>query len=219
MKRIALFVILFFALTATLPQSPAVADILFESGTLGPTGISWQDALDGLVGGSSVSNTVFSGVRFELTQRVAITEISGHVFSPAGGDFFGAIVALDDSDDFPNSGNLSTPDVLGHTLLEFPIASAEAFGNLSFPLDPGWYALVLGSGLFGATGNGGMILNNPDIGNPSYIAFQPLSGVPWIEISQVFKDFRFVVYGNIIPEPSSVMLALIAFLLSFIHRI
>ena len=221
MKRFALFAILFFALTATLPQSSAVADVLFESGTLGPTGVSWQDALDGLVPGSSVAVDVFSGVRFNLTQLVVTTQIGGHFFSPAGGDFFGAIVQLNGVNDFPDSGDLSTSDVLGVALLTFPVDSAEVFADLNVHLAPGWYALVFGSELFGAHGDGGMVLNNPDIGEPEYIARQ--TGAGWfnlIDISDAieFKDFRFVIEGRVIPEPSSISTAIIALLALFSRR-
>ena len=194
--------------------------ILFESGALGPTGVTWQEGLDGEVQGSSVSDQVFSGVRFELTQPILTTEIGGHFFSPNGGEFFGAIVALDDENDFPNSEDLSTSDVLGVTSLVFPVDSAEAFGDINLSLDPGWYALAYGSGLFGVDGEGGMVLNNPDIGNPTYLARQLSPG--WFNLSDLsdakdFVDFRFVIKGTIIPEPASVSLV-VAGLLCFRFR-
>ena len=157
--------------------------------------------------------SVFSGVRFQLLQPAITTSVGGHfVDSPSSGNtFFGAIVRLDDETDFPNSGDLSTPDVVGATLLIFPDLSAEVFGDLALELDPGWYALVFGSGLFGANGSGAAVLNNLDIGTPSYIAFVP--GSEWIEVSTLpgpFQNYRLVVMGNTIPEPSSVTAMLIA---------
>ena len=197
----------------------ATAATIFESGTLGPTGVTWQDALDGVVQGSGISSTVFSGVRFELTQPVITTQIGGHVFSPNGGSFFGAIVALDDENDLPDSGDLSTSDVLGHTELTFPVLSEEAFGDLSLTLQPGWYALAFGSGLFGVTGNGGMPLNNPDIGEPSYIMFQPGSVTGWNNlINPIFRNYRFVVEGTIVPEPTSIGLMWVLLLLGSFYR-
>ena len=208
-----------FLSAVLLSPALATAATIFESATLGPTGVTWQQALDGVVQGSGISSTVFSGVRFELTQPVITTQIGGHVFSPNGGSFFGAIVALDDENDFPDSGDLSTSDVLGHTELTFPVLSEEAFGDLSLTLQPGWYALAFGSGLFGATGNGGMPLNNPDIGEPTYIAFQPGSGVGWVNLVGFLSDFRFVVKGNVVPEPTSIVIfALGSFCLLFNWR-
>ena len=50
------------------------------------------------------------------------------------------------------------PQTLTQTgnLFSIPEPSAEIFGSLSLSLDPGWYALIFGSGLFGATGDGAM---------------------------------------------------------------
>jgi hypothetical protein len=225
MKRIALFTLLFFALSVQLLESPAAADILFESGTLGPTGLTFAD-FGGTPepSGSFVSDFAYTGVRFELSQRAIATRVGGHFVIDPGHDdsFFGAIVRLDNVFDFPNSGDLSTPDVLQETLLTFPDTSTEVFGELALPLDPGWYALVFGSGLFGATGQGGAIANNPDIGSPTYIAHLPSSG--WIEISPPngpFENFRFVIEGKVVPEPNCVVLAAVAatFLLTILRSI
>lgn len=128
---------------------------------------------------------------------------------------------MDTENDFPNSTDLSTPDVLGAALLAFPVASAEAFGELNVRLDPGWYALAFGSGEFGASGFGGMVLNNPDIGNPPYIARQPSVG--WFNLADIsdairFDDFRFVVRGNLVPEPPIFLHVVTGIGLTFIKR-
>jgi hypothetical protein len=200
-------------LLAFAPAYAAHADILFESGTLGTTGATWTDIVSGAVPDSVISSTVFTGVRFRLDQPVITTQVGGHFASPDFGTFFGAIVALNSQSDFPDSGDLTSSDVLGETLLSFPGTSAEVFGELVLPLDAGWYALVFGSGLFGSSGNGGALANNPDIGNPSYIAFQPLSGIPWIDLGTFITDLRFVVEGKVVPEPSSCGLMISASLL------
>lgn len=216
MKRITLCSILSLVLVTSLIQSPATADILFESGTLGPTGIP-----RGVVPGANVSASVFDGVRFQLTVPVVTTQVGGHfVGSPGTTDtFFGAIIALESANDFPDSGDLSTPDVLGSTMLAFPDPSAEVFGNLALSLDTGWYALVFGSGLFDAAGDGAAPLNNPDIGTQSYIAFvsshwknsAPTDGFE-------FKDYRFVIKGSIVPEPSSLCLLMLILSSYFTYR-
>jgi hypothetical protein len=214
MKRI-LCISLAAACWVSAHGSSAFADVLFESGTLGPTGITWGDLLAETVGGTNVRTVVFTGVRFELNEPAITAQIGGHFLqrpdeNPQGdGSFFGAIIALDGQSDFPNSGDLSTPDVLGSTLLTFPDPSDEVFGDLSLHLDPGWYALVFGSGLFGATAGGAAIRNNPDIGMPSYIAFQPGSVFGWVNIT-TFPNHRFVVEGFLIPEPAGLMLMFIA---------
>jgi hypothetical protein len=185
----------------------ATADVIFESGTLGPTGLTFDD-FGGTTepSGSYVSDFAFTGVRFELTQPAVTTRVGGHFVIDPGHDdsFFGAIVRLHSSMDFPDSGDLSTSDVLGHTLLSFPNTSAEVFGDLELSLSAGWYALVFGSGLFGATGQGAAPANNPDIGSPSYIGHQP--GFGWYSFAEIggfFNDFRFVVHGELVPEASA----------------
>jgi hypothetical protein len=190
------------------------AAILFESGTLGPTGLTFDD-FGGTPepSGAFVSDFAFTGIRFELTQPAVMKRVGGHFVVDPGHDdsFFGVIVRLNDATDFPDSGDLSTPDVVGQTLLSFPNTSAEVFGDLELPLGPGWYALVFGSGLFGATGRGAALANNPDIGTPSYIAFLPNS--QWVDFSTLpgpFENFRLVVEGYFVPEPNSIIATLVA---------
>ncbi len=201
MKRF--FCIILGALCCVSAYASCVfADVLFESGTLGPTGVSWSDLANQSVPGTNISAFAYNGVRFELTEPALTTEIGGHFVAATSGTFFGAIVKLDDQNDFPDSGNLSSPDVLGHALLAFPTSSAEVFGGVELSLDPGWYALMFGSGLFGATTNGGAVRNGTDIGDPSYIAFHPNSGVTWIDVSAEFNNGRFILKGLSVPEPS-----------------
>lgn len=180
--------------------------VIFESGELGSTGISFQDAVDGIYKGSSVDTNVYSGVKFEVGRPVTTSQIGGHFFSSAGGSFFGAVVTLDSKQDFPDSGDFSATDVLGTAVLTFPIDSQEVFGDVSLDLGPGWYALVFGSGYFGTDGVGGMVLNNENIGDPTYLAWQRNFGAQWVDISEAFSNFRFVVTGEILPEPRTLVL-------------
>lgn len=178
-------------------------DILFESATLGPTGIT----VDQGVPASNIGVFNFSGARFELTQPVVTTSVGGHFRSSgAGGDFFGAIVAFDGPDDLPDSEDLSTPDVLGFTLLDFPNPSADVYGDLELSLEPGWYGVVFGSGLFGATGGGAVLRNNT--GFPDVEVIARLTG-PWGELTPAGTLMRFVVTGRVVPEPQSLALAII----------
>lgn len=197
---------------ASICPAIATAEVIFESGTLGPTGIS-----QGSVVATNISSHVFTGVRFELAQPVVTSNVGGHFVDRDNGTFFGAIVALDHADDFPDSGDFSTPDVRGIATLTFPNPSAEVFGELELSLDPGWYALVFGSGLFGTSGDGAAPQNNMDIESPSYIALQPGSGVGWIEISPVFKDHRFVVKGMVVPESATIVLLGLALVIYLIY--
>lgn len=210
------FSVLFFAvvLFSTAGSTLLKAAIIFESGTLGRTGLSRADVTNQSIPGTNIKDVVFTGVRFFLDQPVITEEVGGHFVSSVSGNFFGAIVKLDDEDDFPDSGDLSTPDVLGSTLLTFPLFSDEVFGDLNLSLDSGWYALVFGSGLFGATTNGVTIRNGLDIGDPEFIGFQPGSG--WVNIiSSFFDNNRFVIKGSIVPEPSTFTSTCMGFLMYF----
>jgi hypothetical protein len=133
-----------------VPHSSAAT--IFESSTLGPTGILRSQ----VTGGSNVGPFVFVGVRFHLEQSALTTHIGGHFVKNNAADqsLFGSLIALADANDFPDSGDLSTPDVVGTTSLSFPEPSNEVYGVISERLALGWYALVFGSGLFGATGSG-----------------------------------------------------------------
>jgi hypothetical protein len=195
-------VLLILGLSIGLVAGAARADVLFESGTLGPTGVTWTDLTNGNVMGSNISRNVFNGTRFYLARPAVTTRIGGHFAAQAPGNFFGAIVKLTGEDDIPDSGDLATPDVLGHTLLTFPTPSAEVFGNMNLNLDPGWYAVVFGSGLFGTLAAGGTVQNGNDIGTPSYLSYE--TGVGWTTpINPIFRNYRFVVEGNVVAEPST----------------
>lgn len=182
------------------------AAVLYESGTLGTTGVPY-----GTTDGTNINPFVYAGVRFELTQSVVTSQVGGHFVAFTGGTFFGAIVKLSGPNDFPDSGNLSTADVLGTTSLTFPVLSSETFGNLSLPLSPGWYALVFGSGLFGVDGRGASVRNAPDVGNPGFIGFQPNSGLTWYDYSVPSANGRFVVLGNVVPELPSIQILITCF--------
>ncbi|MEM8947193.1 MAG: hypothetical protein AAGD11_18610 [Planctomycetota bacterium] len=189
--------------------------ILFESATLGQTGLEQFS-----VPATNVTPNVFTGVRFELTQPVRTSQVGGHFVGRDGGDFFGAVVALDDASDFPDSGDLTSSDVLGHAELTFPTLSDEVFGDLDLTLQPGFYALVFGSGLFNTNGDGAATRNNTDSSNPIYIGYQP--GADWFNLSDLsdailFVDHRFVVKGAIVPEPSTIVLVLVALSLPIIR--
>jgi hypothetical protein len=205
MNRISYLLIAWCMCIATANISNA--DVLFESGTLGTAGVSWPDLVNGAVPGTSVHSLYFPGSRFHLSERAITTRVGGHFAAEFSGTFFGALVQLENESDFPDSTNLSTPDVMGTTVLTFPNPSAEVFGELSLSLEPGWYALVFGSGLFNTTGTGGTVRNGVDIENPSYMDFDP--NLDWFNLDALQASLgrrRFVVEGIILPEPALISL-------------
>lgn len=173
------------AMPSTLYAGPLLPQrqMLLETGSLGPIGQR---------SGAAVYNEQFLGVRFEITQTVTTETVGGH-FRGLDGSFFAAIVALDQETDFPDSVNLSTPDVLGTTLLAAPFLSDEVTSRLSLTLRPGWYALMFGSGLFGATGEAAATQNNPPIGSHSYFFWSQGNG---IYLDSDFGRVRFFLTGR-----------------------
>lgn len=176
------------------------AETVYESGFLGETGIPFLSP----VPGTGVDPNVYVGVRFEVDDPVLTTRIGGHFVGHPfnlSNEFFGALIQLEGETDFPDSEDFSSEDVLGVTTLIFPNPSDEVFGKLSATLDPGWYAVVFGSGLFGKSAVGATLRNGLDDGPQTYIAWQP--GTEWRELGSFFDNHRFVVEGRIIPEPST----------------
>ena len=206
-----------------LSASYIKAATIYESGTLGQVGVTNADLTNELASGTSINESVFAGARFEVTDAVTISRIGGHFLGRSNGtSFFGAIVRLENEFDFPDSCDLSSPDVVGATTLTFPDPSAEVFGNISLTIDRGWYAVVFGSGLFGTDGRGGAIRNGVDMGSPDYIGWQP-QPTGWHNLSvfgDMFRNHRFVVEGTHASEPTTAALTLIVlFAMTLLFRL
>jgi hypothetical protein len=137
-----------------LAAATAHGQLFYERATLGQTGLTSG-------GGLACSNLFFTGWRFEVTNGpIQVSRIGGHFF-PGSGSVFGAIVQLTGPNDDPDDFALTTPDVLGTTLVPLPTGgSNEASGPISLTLQNGWYLAVCGSGAFGATGSASYVAQN-----------------------------------------------------------
>jgi hypothetical protein len=176
------------------------SQLLFESTQMGAPGAP---------GGLSVSSSQFLGARFHLSSGAVIDGMGGHLFAGSGGNglIFGALVRLTSLTDVPDSADLSTPDVLALTTFQLPAGpSADTFTSIApIGVPAGDYAIVFGSGLFGATGSAGA----PDDNVPSEInaerslAYHGGSGFGWDVAGN--SGLRFTAYGTI-PEPNGVLL-------------
>lgn len=144
------FIVLALLLTTA---SSASGGLIYESAISGPT-------LQTGGSGTSIDSSFYTAVNFQVTSTVTTGSIGAHMSGFSTNPVFGAIVALTGQFDFPDSANLSTPDVLGFTLITAPNPSDNRAGNLRLTLTPGWYALVFGSNQFGATGSAGALGNN-----------------------------------------------------------
>jgi hypothetical protein len=152
--------------------SAAAQPVVFQRAILGTTGQTSG-------GGISVSENFYTGWRFEVTGGpVATTRLGGH-FLPGAGTAFGAIVALSGPDDSPDSFDLTSPDVLGTTLVDMSIAgcSCDLSAPISLTLPDGWYLVIFGTARFGATSGG-----------QSLLAQDPVTATPGAQLNVTYRQ-------------------------------
>jgi hypothetical protein len=199
-------VILLVALLAVT----ALAFPIYQSATPDPTGqvVGNPFAID-------VDQSL--GVKFYVSKRVTIGSIGGYFSETQPGfesDIVGAIVRLHGSQDFPNSFDLTTRDVLGKTSIHISDTSGDFAGNLDLTLRRGWYALVFAPGGLGQTSAREALMpsTNTEIGNPLYF-FGTLT-------SSKRKGFEYIDGGGLdglrmfvstdpvspVPEPATLLL-------------
>lgn len=138
-------------------------------------------------GGTSITDCSYLGARFEISEPRRITGIGGHVKSNSTWDrsIFIALVPVSGPDGFPSDAELS--EAIFSTIFEapfndegpYPYQVPDTIIQADLILEPGWYAIVFGSGLFGATGSGWM---------PVCGSIQPL---PWFFHRNCFIDEEF----------------------------
>lgn len=137
--------------TANICRAPSFATpmTIFDTGevSIGTTG---------LYGGSSVGSSQYLGVRFQAIADYHVVEIGGHFGGTTNTTIFGAVVQLTGASDFPELNNLaSDPGLIGYSVFGVPQPSGVVWGSLNIPIHASeWYALVFGSGIFGASGYG-----------------------------------------------------------------
>ena len=124
---------------------------------------------------TSINADNYYGFRFEVTEATTIERIGGVFQFFSGSGPFAAVVALDDENDFPDSENLSTADVLATTVI--PLAyqdDGEKSAEINVDVQPGWYAAMFGTGDFGSTGITNLFLNSAPVAGTTFIHSQPM---------------------------------------------
>ncbi len=190
------------------------ATITLESARLGTTGQTGQSGEPVIYSNESIGTNQFLGWRFQLTDPLQVTEIGGHVgtFLPnsnseldtGNGEVFGAIVSLSDSNAVPKVNPFQLEEeVLASTSFSPGFPSRDVTVPLFVKLNPGNYALIFGTGLFGASGYGFMPDFQQDFPGSSYF----FSVDTFWEGGGGFRGARFVVKGESvvftpIPEPT-----------------
>jgi hypothetical protein len=171
-----LFLLSYFQLAVAQPFN-------FETATLGPTN---------QLSGANLDDWQFVGAKFTVSEPVRVTSVGGHLLA-APNPLFVAINPLNAVTDLPNNTSLS--DAIFATTFNGSYPSNEVTIATNFCLPPGRYSIMFGSGLFGATGDGNMPHNNPDIGTPEYFFWQ--QGIGWI--NGTIDNVRIFVNGSVDP--------------------
>ena len=162
-------------------------------------------------GGSTISGGQFLGARFTLEKPYIITEIGGHIKGSSGEDrsLFAAVIPVSGASGLPSNNWLnevvyaSVVDAPFNDIGPYPYQVPDTIIDTSFSLEPGSYALVFGSRLFGATGRGWMPVRGSMQDLPWFIAGNSQGG--WRSIQRE-QQIRFFVHGEIVPVPGAVIL-------------
>lgn len=174
--------------------------VVLESAELGATG---------RIGGTSVTTAQFVGWRFQTDQTLAVDRVGGHLlsFPDRPGDIFAALVRLQSINSVPLGAPFTPEEVVATTTFRPPFPSDEVLVPLAAPLTPGSYALVFGTGLFGATGEGAIHNGDdqPDIPPTDISSFIfwsiPFFGQPPQWRLNLASHMRFVIEAQVIALP------------------
>ena len=186
-------VILCVAAFATQARGAAIT---LASAEMGPAG---------QISGTPISSTKYIGWRFRVPKTMAVTEVGGHV-GGVNGELFAAIVSLTAVDALPAGAPFADGAVKASTTFLPPLPTAEFRAPLAVTLTAGTYALVIGSGKFGATGNGVA----PSVQQANILPTTQASYIFWEQsVPNVFNwtvgsanNLRFVVTGTEIANPA-----------------
>lgn len=199
------------AVMLAMPVCASHAGTIVETGT----------AEAGDQGDYVISNTnrVF-GATFEISAPTELTSVGFGYGRYGGGTIFAAIVPVDPATGFPlaDYNNLAATSLVS-TLLNVPAVfdtalTGDVLAPLSYKLDPGTYAVVFGSGQFGATGVGPFTWSDAN-GDPQL--FESFFGSAWEDFGS--DDIRLLLNGDPVPEPMTLVLMLAGLLgVAFLAR-
>ncbi len=153
-----------------------------------------------VIGDGTNANSRFMGASFSLTGLTDITSIGLGLGRYSSGSIFAAIIPLAAPGAYPSVAPADLASIaLGEIVFSVPAVTTDLTEAFSLRLGAGDYAIVFGSGLFGAHGYGAITSGNDTIGTP--LLFQSLYGPDWL--SQYPDGIRMVVTGTPVPEPAS----------------
>jgi hypothetical protein len=157
---------------AALAAAPVQAAILRASAGIGDNGSPTMEV------GLGPGGAFLIGYRFTLDRVSQVEEVGGLMIGPSG-TLFAAIVSLSGPDALP-SGDPFDSTTIASTLFALPdIGPVDMRVPLLATLNPGSYALILGSGYFGADGRTWMPVINPNgVDDESFVAYG-IFDIPW----------------------------------------
>jgi hypothetical protein len=141
------------------------------------------------------------GAVFTIEKATQITAIGAQFGGFPSGAIFGAILPVASPTSFPagSSDDLAAIS-LAHVVFSVPQATAIDLSEpLAVTLAPGSYAVVFGSGQFGATGFAGLGSENDPVGSPTLI--RSFFSTDWDSFDDT--GVRLVVQGFAVPEPAT----------------
>jgi len=183
-----------FGVLAFTAVAPAHAATIFQTATF--TGNDNGDYI--------VQDGALIGAAFTLSAATQITGIGGQFGPDSDGTIFGAIVPLTSS--FPAETSNLASIALGSVVFSVPGNTiADYTASLALTLGPGTYAVIFGSGQFGADGFAGLGDANTPFGSPQL--FQSLFDPSWSALSDPgVRIFVEGVEGSETPLPGALPL-------------
>ena len=205
--------------------------VLAQSVFAAPT-FTWESAeraeAPEMNGALAVGEIQFVATRIQLQDIVHITSIGATMFAVnENATFFVAVLQLPHATSLPSGSPFDGSETLATTIIAGE-AIDDYWGTTDLTLNPGYYAIIIGGGEFGATGFGGVPSNNTDHLWASYFVwtdvdpmipfgeFAPFSNGSWSEGG--VGGYRIFLEGTVIPEPSTGILVLFGFLTVWINR-
>ena len=163
----------------------------------------------------------FIGTCLYLEESIHVQSIGASVYGTSDDTtLFMALISMESSSSLPTGNPLTEEEVLAHTTLNIGTELNDYWATMDISLAPGYYGLVIGSGLYGTTGVGAMPNNNYDHLFSEYFSwtsvspYNPYDPIPLADDGTWYAGgdgYRFLMQGDVIPEPSTFLLLLTGF--------
>ena len=188
--------------------APFISLLAISSASAGPI-FTWESAERAEVseenGLLAVGDIQFVGTRFLLDDSVHIDAVGATLSSVTdGSSFFMGIIQLNGINDLPMGDPFTPEELIATTVITAGVAVDDYMAPIDLILTPGYYGLIIGSGMYGTTGTGSM----PSDNTGSSFSRSRIGPDDWTNWGDYGRGNRFLLEGNVIPEPSSALLTI-----------